>query len=112
MTFTPTTSWQRAMKRAIREGLKATRRVDGTYRVASISAPTTSHTVLVDDAGRIIHCSDCKGWENGGRLRPCKHAGAVAVALTFLGGHSIAIERTDPPMESYSTKRQLFRSEA
>jgi SWIM zinc finger len=107
MTITPTPTWTRAMARATRESVKPTRRVDGTYRVPSVSHPGTFHTVLLDDAGKIIHC-DCLGFEHGGRQRPCKHAGAVALAISFLGGHSIAIERemdTAP-----TTRHQIFRT--
>ena len=80
MTITVPQNWQRAMARARREGLKATKRTDGTYRVRSVSRPGAFHIVSLDERGRIVHCSDCLGWANGERQRPCKHAGAVAVA--------------------------------
>jgi SWIM zinc finger len=109
MTITPTPTWTRSMERAMREEVKPTRCVDGTYRVPSVSHPGTFHTVLLDDAGHIIHC-DCLGFAHGGRQRPCKHAGAVALAISFLGGHSFVIEREMDTVAT--TKRQLFRAEA
>jgi hypothetical protein len=107
MTITPTPTWIRAMERAQRESVKPTRLLDGTYRVPSVSTPGTFHTVIVDGAGHITHCSNCKGWEHGQRTHPCKHAGAVALAISFLAGHSIAVERE---MDTAATTRaQLFR---
>lgn len=54
------------------QGLKPTKTVDGTYRVRSVSKPGTFHTVVLDDAGRILRCSQCKGWEQGkGPGRQC-----------------------------------------
>jgi hypothetical protein len=112
MTFTPTANWRRAMERAIRAGLKATRCVDGTYRVPSVSHPGAIHSVIVNDAGHITYCSDCMGWDHGQRAHPCKHAGAVALALTYLGGHSNNVARSEPIMQTAaSSKRQLFRAE-
>lgn len=91
-TVTVTPTWQRSMERALREGLKATKTVAGTYRVRSISHPGTLHTVTLDTAGRIVDCSDCKGWIHGGRANPCKHAGAVALARAYeCGAHLIPV---------------------
>jgi len=112
MTITVNRTWQRAIQRAIREGLKATRCIDGTYRVRSVSHPGTHHIVTMDNAGRIDHCTDCLGWENGGRQRPCKHAGAVALA-----GANVTLE-ADPwnvpetDIQSNTTRSQLFREVA
>lgn len=112
MTITPTVNWTKAMQRAIDEGLKPTRCVDGTYRVRSVSKPGAYHTVVLDDAGHIIHCTDCKGWEHGGRLHPCKHAAAVALAVSYLMGASIIPQRREPgPVEGQSG-RSLFREVA
>lgn len=106
VTITPT--WRRAMERAMREGLKATRCVDGTYRVPSASRRGTTHTVILDDAGRIIHCTGCKGWEQGGRERPCKHAGSVAIARAFERGDHLITPA--PSIESRFRRGQMFRT--
>ncbi len=111
-TVTPTSAWCRAMQRAIRENVKPTKQTDGTYRVRSISRPGVNHIVTVDQAGRIVDCSDCKGWANGGRQRPCKHAGATALAIVYLSGASIIPTRSDPlPVPSPSRScGQIFRT--
>lgn len=111
MTITPTSPWCRAMQRAIREGVKPTRQTDGTFRVRSVSRPGKCHIVSVDGAGHIVECSDCPGWKSGGRQRPCKHAGSVALAIVFLKGANITPARTEPmPVPSPSCSRgQLFR---
>jgi hypothetical protein len=64
--------------------------------------------VLLDDSGHIVHCTQCKGWEKGGRSNPCKHAGAVALARIFLRGASITVSEqpTDRPIRGRS---QLYR---
>lgn len=111
MTITVNRTWQRAIQRAMREGLKATRCVDGTYRVRSVSHPGTHHIVTMDDAGRIDHCTDCLGWENGGRQRPCKHAGAVALAIIYLAGAHVALE-ADTCIESHTSRSQLYQAVA
>lgn len=111
MTIHPGPNWTKAMQRAIDQGLKATKTVDGTYRVRSVSKPGTFHTVILDDAGHILHCSDCKGWERGGRQHPCKHAGAVALARAYLSGASIAPRRVDDVVAVRQGRRQLYREE-
>jgi hypothetical protein len=114
MTITPTSPWERAIRRALRERLKATLRADGTFRVASVSKPGTFHTVRLDECGRIIHCSECKGWENGGRERPCKHAGAVALAIAALKGATLqspAVTPADLGVADFRPgKSNLFRT--
>lgn len=111
-TVTPNAAWTRAMQRAVDQRLKPTRQTDGTYRVRSTSRPGVNHIVTVDPTGRIVDCSDCKGWANGGRQRPCKHAGATALAIVYLSGASIIPTRDDPmPVPSPSVSRgQLFRT--
>src|SRR5689334_10885756 len=114
MTITPNPAWTRAMQRALASGYRPTRRVDGSYRVPSKSCPGTVHIVSVDEAGHITHC-DCKGWEQGGRQRPCWHAGAVALARLFLLGAHITPQRTLEPASVGSlvpTRRQILRIEA
>lgn len=100
--------WEKAMTRAISEGLKATRRVDGTYRVPSVSAPGTVHTVTLDARGQIASC-DCLGWTHGGRQHPCKHAGACAIARAAEQGitlqSSAAVEVAPRPSAT-----QMFRA--
>jgi hypothetical protein len=115
MTITVSGNWKRAMERAFHEGLKATRRVDGSYTVPSVSRPGTTHRLIVDTAGQISGCSDCKGWDQGGRDNPCKHAGAVALARACECGAHLAIERQAPVpvIESlHRGKSQLFRTGA
>lgn len=115
MTITVTPGWQRAMERAQREGLKATLTVDGTFRVRSVSKPGTFHTVSLDEHGHIAHCSDCKGWENGGRQRPCKHAGAAAIGRAYLTGVELVPAKDEEPMPVASfrpARAQIFRAEA
>lgn len=85
MTITVTPAWQRAMQRALADDQKPTLRTDGTYRVPSKSSPGAFHTVRLDAHGHIIHC-DCKGWERYGRSNPCRHAGAVALARSYMMG--------------------------
>lgn len=111
-TVTPTSAWCRAMERAIREHVKPTRQTDGSYRVRSTSRPGVVHIVSVDAAGRIVDCSDCPGWKSGGRQRPCKHAGATALAIMFLAGAHITQSRSEPaPVPSPSCARgQIFRT--
>jgi SWIM zinc finger len=111
MTITPTAPWERAMRRAHAARIKPTKRANGTYTVPSTSKPGTLHTLMLDEAGRIALC-DCKGWQAGGRGRPCIHAGAVALALTFTRGHSIAVAPDDAPaMHTAPTSgRQLMRA--
>jgi hypothetical protein len=89
MTITISGNWKRAIERAMRDGLKPTKRTDGTCRVRSTSRPGIVHTVSLDGSGHIVDCSDCPGWEQGGRQRPCKHAGAVALARAYLMGAHI-----------------------
>jgi len=113
-TVTVTPTWQAAMQRALRDHLKATRQVDGTYRVPSVSQPGKWHIVSLDKAGHIIDCSDCKGWENGGRERPCKHAGAVALGRAYETGAHLVIARRrveNLPVQTRTTRSQLYRSE-
>ncbi len=111
-TITPTSAWCRAMERARRENVKPTKRSDGTYRVRSISRPGAFHIVSVDQAGHIVDCSDCPGWTQGGRQRPCKHAGATALAIVYLSGAHITPSRSEPaPVPSPSRSRgQIFRT--
>lgn len=112
MTITPDRHWTRAMHRAINEGLKPTRQVDGSYRVRSTSHPGMFHVVTLDEAGHITHCGDCLGWERGGRQHPCKHAAAVALAVSYLLGAHIAPRReTDRVVYSDHSRRQIFREE-
>ena len=111
MTITVNRTWQRAIERAMREGLKATKCVDGTYRVRSVSRPGAHHIVTMDSAGRIDHCTDSLGWENGGRQRPCKHAGAVALAIIYLAGAHVNLE-ADTCIESRTTRAQLYQAVA
>lgn len=111
MTITLNQTWQRAIERAMREGLKATRCVDGTYRVRSVSHPGSQHIVTMNDAGHIDHCSDCLGWENGGRQRPCKHAGAVALAIIYLQGAHVNLE-AETDIESRTTRSQPYQAVA
>jgi len=109
---TPNAAWTRAMQRAHDQRVKPTRRTDGTFRVRSTSRPGTFHIVSVDAAGHIVDCSDCPGWANGGRQRPCKHAGATALAMLFLMGAHITPSRSDPmPVPSPSVSPgQFFRT--
>lgn len=111
-TIHPTSAWCRAMQRARREGVKPTKRTDGTYRVRSISRPGAFHIVTVDGSGHIVHCSDCPGWANGGRQRPCKYAGATALAIAFIAGAHIVPSTSEPgPVPSPSYRRgQIFRT--
>lgn len=103
-------SWQRAMERALREGLKATLQGDGTFRVRSVSEPGKRHIVTLDEAGRIISCSDCKGWERYGRTNPCKHAGAVALARCALSGQTpVPARQALPFVPSPYRRGQLYR---
>ena len=111
MTITVSGNWKRAMERSLREGLKATKRVDGTYRVPSVSEPGKQHIVTLDAAGHIIGCSDCLGWERYGRRSPCKHAGSVAIARAYLLGAHLVVK--SPIVETSSRgKSQLFPQEA
>jgi hypothetical protein len=115
MTITPTPTWEKAIRRAIARGLKATLRADGTFRVASVSTPGTFHTVKLNAAGRIIEC-DCKGWTRYGRTNPCQHSGAVAVALVALKGRSLetaSVPAVDLGVTDFRPgKSQLFRTVA
>jgi len=111
-TVTPTSPWCRAMQRAIRENVKPTRQTDGTFRVPSVSTPGTNHIVTVNEFGHIIDCSDCQGWQHGGRQRPCKHVASVALAIVFLSGAHITPAGTEPvsvPSPS-SSRGQIFRA--
>ncbi len=108
MTITPSPTWTKAMQRAIREDLKPTRRVDGAFRVCSISHPGTVHIVTLDGAGHIADCSDCLGWVHGGRAHPCKHAGATALGIAFLEGHSI-IPASDDAIYTNHSRQRLYR---
>jgi hypothetical protein len=54
-----------------------------------------------------------KGWETGGRQRPCKHAGAVAIGRAYLMGAHVVPTREETPAESFRPGRhQLCRMEA
>jgi len=110
-TVTPTSAWCRAMQRAIREHVKPTKRTDGTFRVPSVSTPGQDHIVTMDASGHIIHC-DCVGWQHGGRIRPCKHVAAVALAIMFLAGAHIVPSTSEPAsVPSFSPSRsQIFRT--
>jgi len=114
MTITPTAPWQRAMQRAIREHVKPTRQTDGTFRVPSVSTPGTNHIVTVNEFGHIIDCSDCQGWQHGGRQRPCKHVAAVALAIVFLSGAHIVPSTSEPMPASVPSptrsRSQIFRT--
>lgn len=104
MTITVTRNWQRAIERALREGLKATKTAGtvGPYRVRSVSHPGTLHTVTLDTAGHIVSCSDCPGWNRYGRRNPCKHAGAVALARAFeCGAHLVPASVPGPDDPGY-----------
>ena len=110
MTITVSGNWKRALERALRQGLKATKRVDGTYRVPSVSEPGKFHILTLDPAGHIAGCSECLGWERYGRGNPCKHAGAVAIARAFeLGAHLVV--RSTTVESSYRGKSHVFRQE-
>jgi hypothetical protein len=116
MMIIPTSPWEKAMRRAIAAGMKATKRGDGTFRVPSQSAPGTTHTVELDQCGRIAQC-DCKGWARFGRKNPCKHAGAVAIALSALSGNTLEAPKPatsiDLPVQSLRGGRsRLFAPEA
>jgi len=111
-TIHPTSAWCRAMQRARREHVKPTKQADGAFRVRSVSRPGTFHIVTVDGSGHIVNCSDCPGWKQGGRRRPCKHAGATALAIAFLAGAHIVPATSEPgPVPSPSVSRgQFFRT--
>lgn len=112
MTITVTGPWRRAMERALRDGLKPTKRADGTYRVRSTSRPDCVHIVTLDQHGHIASCSDCPGWENGGRERPCKHAGSVALARAYELGAHLRIDRDDAGVVvARTTRSQIYRAE-
>jgi hypothetical protein len=103
------------MERAMREGLKATKRVDGSFRVPSVSEPGKVHIVTLDEAGHIVDCSDCKGWERYGRSNPCKHAGAVAIGLAYLqGAHIVSTTYMAPSVieSSCRGRSQVLTTEA
>lgn len=85
MTITVSPTWQQAMERALADKQKAHLHTDGTFTVPSKSCPGAFHTVLVDEAGHITHCT-CRGWERYGRSNPCRHAGAVALARAYMMG--------------------------
>jgi len=106
MTITPTSAWCRAMQRAISEHVKPTKQTDGAFRVHSTSRPGVFHIVSVDASGRIVACSDCPGWAQGGRRRPCKHAGSVAMAIAFMAGAHIVPSASEPgPVPSPTRSR-------
>ncbi len=108
-TIRPDARWTRAMERSQATG-KPTRQPDGNFRVPSLSRPGTYRTVSVTD-GKITGCT-CPGWRS--RSAPCRHAGAVAVAMAFLAGASIVPQRREVepyPVDSQRSRRQLFRQE-
>jgi hypothetical protein len=98
MTITVTATWEKAMRRALAAGMKATKRADGTFTVPSQSNPGTIHTVTLNAAGHITSC-DCKGWARFGRKNACKHAGAVAIALSALAGNTLEAPKATVPAE-------------
>jgi hypothetical protein len=116
MTITVTTTWERSMRRALAEHVKATKRADGTFRVPSVSTADTFHTVTLDAAGHIASC-DCKAFQRWGRKFPCKHAGAVAIALSAMAGNTLEAPKATVPAEMpvqslRGGKSRLFLDEA
>jgi hypothetical protein len=105
--------FRKAMIRAQDLGLKPTKTSDGRYRVVSRSGKDP-HYVTVDESGQIDHCSNCKGWQFGGRERPCVHAGAVACARLHECGIEVRPVRISTLMveSPYTTKNTIYRSEA
>jgi hypothetical protein len=113
-----TGTWERAMRRAIRDHRKATLLSNGRFRVASKSHQGAVHYVTLDDQGHISHCSECPWWARYGRTNPCGHAGATAIAIAALKGITIrapvpagvsSLKDYSAP-ESGASKHQILRA--
>lgn len=109
MTINPTPAWQRAIHRALGHRVKPTLLADGTFRVPSASRTVPFHIVSRDKSGQIAHCSDCKGWAQGGRERPCWHAGACALAIAYLKGDHFLISTEEGTVKDFRP-RGSFRT--
>ena len=101
-------AWQKAIARAEAEQLQALPLADGSYAVPSTKYALGSFHIVRLEAGKIVECTNCPGWENGGRQRPCKHVGCVARLILS----ELHEARDLGVIVSQTTKSQVYQSEA